>query len=218
MKLISELSESVQTLVENVSGKKTFYIEGIFAQSNKPNRNGRIYPKQHMESAMKGFSKVIESKRAMGELNHPQGPTINLDRVSHLIEKMTWNGDDLIGRAKILDTPMGKIAQGLLEGGVQLGVSTRGLGSIKTLNNGINEVQGDFVMNTVDIVGDPSAPDAFVNGIMESVEWVLDASGKFKEIPASLVEDTLKKKKLSEERALKALADFILKEMKSKYE
>lgn len=216
MKLFSELSEDVQTLVEETNGKKTYFIEGIFAQSNKPNRNRRIYPRQHMESAMKGFTKLIESKRAMGELNHPQGPTINLDRVSHLIEKMTWQGDDLIGRAKILDTPMGRIAQGLLEGGVQLGVSTRGLGSVKVLSGGLSEVQGDFVMNTVDIVGDPSAPDAFVNGIMESVEWVFDSNGSLKEIPASLLEDLAKKKRISEEKALKALANFVLKEIRGR--
>lgn len=209
MKLISELSESVQTLVESANGKKQYYIEGIFAQSNKANRNGRIYPKQHMESAMKSFGKIIEAKRAMGELNHPQGPTINLDRVSHLIEKMTWNGDDLIGRAKILDTPMGKIAQGLLEGGVQLGVSTRGLGSIKTLSSGINEVQGDFVMNTVDIVGDPSAPDAFVNGIMEGVEFFMQ-DGRIVEHTVAEINRAAKAKKLNEQKKLELFANFIL--------
>lgn len=209
MKLISELSESVQTLVESTDGKKTYFIEGIFAQSNKPNRNGRIYPKQHMESAMSNFSKLIESKRAMGELNHPQGPTINLDRVSHLIESMTWKGDDLIGRAKILDTPMGRIAQGLLEGGVQLGVSTRGLGSIKTLTNGINEVQGDFVMNTVDIVGDPSAPDAFVNGIMEGVEYFMQ-DGRLVEQTIEDINKAAKAKKLNEQKKLELFAKFIL--------
>jgi len=209
MKLISELSESVQTLVESAGGKKTYFIEGIFAQSNKANRNGRIYPKQHMESAMQNFSKLIESKRAMGELNHPQGPTINLDRVSHLIEKMTWRGDDLIGRAKILDTPMGQIAQGLLEGGVQLGVSTRGLGSIKTLSTGINEVQGDFVMNTVDIVGDPSAPDAFVNGIMEGVEYYMQ-DGKLVEQTVEEINKAARAKKLNEAKKLELFAKFIL--------
>ena len=210
MKLISELSESVQTLVESANGKKTYFIEGIFAQSNKPNRNGRIYPKQHMESAMSNFNKLIEGKRAMGELNHPQGPTINLDRVSHLIESMKWQGDDLIGRAKILDTPMGRIAQGLLEGGVQLGVSTRGLGSIKTLSNGINEVQGDFVMNTVDIVGDPSAPDAFVNGIMEGVEYFMSADGRLVEQTIEDINKATKAKKLNEQKKLELFAKFIL--------
>lgn len=209
MKLFSELSEEVQTLVEETNGKKTFYIEGIFAQSNKPNRNRRIYPKQHMESAMKDFTKLIESKRAMGELNHPQGPTINLDRVSHLIESMKWRGDDLIGRAKILDTPMGRIAQGLLEGGVQLGVSTRGLGSIKTLSNGINEVQGDFVMNTVDIVGDPSAPDAFVNGIMEGVEYFMQ-DGRLVEQTVEDINKAARAKKLNEQKKLELFAKFIL--------
>lgn len=210
MKLISELSESVQTLVESANGKKQYYIEGIFAQSNKPNRNGRIYPRQHMESAMQNFSKIIEAKRAMGELNHPQGPTINLDRVSHLIEKMTWHGDDLVGRAKILDTPMGKIAQGLLEGGVQLGVSTRGLGSIKTLSSGINEVQGDFVMNTVDIVGDPSGPNCFINGILEGVEYFMTADGELHEKTLDEIKTAMKKKQLTEAKKLQLFADFVL--------
>lgn len=205
MKLISELSESVQTLVESKGGNKTYFIEGIFAQSNKANRNGRIYPRQYMESALNNFQKVIESKRAMGELNHPSGPTINLDRVSHLIEYMKWDGDNVLGRAKILDTPMGKIAQGLLEGGVQLGVSTRGLGSLKQVG-GLNEVQSDFTLNTVDIVGDPSAPDAFVNGIMEGVEWVRTKDGRIEERTFELI----KKNKLTEERKLKAFANFIL--------
>jgi hypothetical protein len=209
MKLISELSESVQTLVENVGGKKTYFIEGIFAQSNKPNRNGRVYPKPYMESALQSFNKLVESKRAMGELNHPAGPTINLDRVSHLIEKMTWDGDNVIGRAKVLDTPMGRIAQGLLEGGVQLGVSTRGLGSLKTLQNGINEVQSDFVMNTVDIVGDPSAPDAFVNGIMEGTEYFM-LDGKLVEQTVEDINRAAKAKKLNEAKKLDLFAKFIL--------
>lgn len=207
MKLITEeLHDNLNILVEEKGGKKSFYIEGIFAQSNKANRNGRIYPKPYMESALNNFQKLVESKRAMGELNHPPGPTINLDRVSHLIESMKWDGDNVMGRAKLLDTPMGKIAQGLIEGGVQLGVSTRGLGSIKTLSNGINEVQSDFVMNTVDLVGDPSAPDAFVNGIMEGVEWVRTPDGRLEEQTLEFI----KKKKLNEQRKLALFSNFLL--------
>lgn len=205
MKLISELSESVQSLIEETDGKKNYYIEGVFAQADKQNRNGRIYPKMYMESALGKFQQLVESKRAMGELNHPQGPTINLDRVSHLIESMKWDGNNVIGRAKILDTPMGLIAKNLLEGGVQLGVSTRGLGSIKTLQSGINEVQSDFVLNTVDIVGDPSAPDAFVNGIFEGKEWFIADNGKLQEQTLA----QLKRNKLTEERKLKEFQMFL---------
>lgn len=207
MKLISELSEEVQTITESVNGKKTYFIEGIFT-GTKPNRNNRIYSKPVLESALNKFQSVIDSKRAMGELNHPSGPTINLDRVSHLIEKMGWNGDDVIGRAKIMDTPMGLIAQRLLEGGVQLGVSTRGLGSVKTLSNGLNEVQGDFVINTVDIVGDPSYSSALVNGIMEGKEWFFTADGALEEMTI----EQLKKKKITEERKLKAFK-FMMEEL-----
>ena len=160
----------------------------------------------HMEAAITKFMPLIEGKRAMGELNHPPGPAINLDRVSHLIESLKWDGDNVLGRAKILDTPMGKIAEGLLAGGVQLGVSTRGLGSLKTLSNGINEVQSDFTMNTIDIVGDPSSPDAFVNGIMEGVEWVKTKDGRLEEQTYELV----MKRKLTEERKIAAFAQFIL--------
>jgi len=209
MKLIADLSESVQTLVEEKDGKKNYFIEGIFAQSDKPNRNGRIYPRSYMESALGKFQSLVESKRAMGELNHPNGPTINLDRVSHIIESMKWQGTDVIGRAKILDTPMGQIAKGLLEGGVQLGVSTRGLGSVKTLSNGLNEVQSDFVLNTVDIVGDPSAPDAFVRGIMEGVEYFFQ-DGKLVEMTVDQINKAARNKKLDEQKKLELFKNFIV--------
>lgn len=205
MKLITELNESVECLIEGSGADKRYFIEGIFAQSNTPNRNGRIYPRQYMEPAIGKFQKVVEAKRAMGELNHPSGPTINLDRVSHLIESLRWDGDNVIGRAKILDTPMGVIAKNLLEGGVQLGVSTRGLGSLKRLSNGLNEVQSDFSLNTVDIVGDPSAPDAFVQGIMEGVEYYVGKDGRLIE---QTIED-IKKHKLTEERKLKIFKNYI---------
>lgn len=205
MKLITELNESVQYLVEGEGNAKKYYIEGIFAQADKPNRNGRIYPMQVMENAINNFLPTIAAKRAMGELNHPDGPTINLDKVSHLIENLTFKGSDVYGRAKILDTPMGKIAKTLIDEGVQLGVSTRGLGSLKTNGRGINEVQSDFRMNTIDIVADPSAHDAFVNGILEGVEYFVTADGRLEEQTIAF----LKAKKLTEERKLKAFQMFL---------
>ena len=174
MKLISEYTENnLGYLVERKEdGTKTFTIEGIFAQAESKNRNGRIYPKNVMERAVdKYVTEQVSKGRAVGELNHPDGPSINLDKVSHLITKLEWNGNDVVGKARILETPMGKIVQGLLEGGVQLGVSTRGMGSLVE-RNGVMYVKEDFHLATVDIVQDPSAPNAFVNGIMEGVEWV----------------------------------------------
>jgi hypothetical protein len=174
MKLISEYNENnVQCIVEKKeNGEKNYVIEGVFAQADQKNRNGRIYPKQIMESAVKRYvEEQVNKKRAVGELNHPEGPTVNLDKVSHLITELRFEGNNVVGKAQILDTPMGKIVKGLLEGGVQLGVSTRGMGSLET-RNGVMYVKDDFILNTVDIVQDPSAPDAFVNGIMEGVDWV----------------------------------------------
>jgi len=174
MKLIAEYNDqSLECIVEaKDGGGKNHFIEGIFMQSEQKNRNGRIYPKAIMEKAVgKYVTEQINTKRAVGELNHPDGPTVNLDKVSHLITKLEWNGNDVVGKAQILDTPMGNIVKGLLEGGVQLGVSTRGMGSLEQ-RNGTMYVKDDFILNTVDIVQDPSAPTAFVNGIMEGVEWV----------------------------------------------
>jgi len=175
MKLMAEyIDQSIETVItEAKDGKaKSFAIEGVFAQAEQKNRNGRVYPKQIMESAVdKYVTEQVAQKRSVGELNHPEGPTVNLDKVSHLITKLEWNGNDVIGKAQILDTPMGQIVKGLLEGGVQLGVSTRGMGSLET-RSGVNYVRDDFILNTVDIVQDPSAPAAFVNGIMEGVDWV----------------------------------------------
>jgi len=174
MKLIREMVEDVQYIVEEKDGKKSLYIEGVFLQSNLQNRNGRIYPKEIMQKEIARYTKEsIDTKRAMGELGHPDGPTVNLDRVSHMITSLTEDGNNWIGKAKILDTPMGNIARNLIEEGAQLGVSSRGLGSLKE-KNGINEVQDDFMLSTAaDIVSDPSAPDAFVRGIMENREWVI---------------------------------------------
>jgi len=173
MKLISEFTDqNIEVLTEAKDGKKKYIIEGVFAQANAKNRNGRIYPQDVMESAIGRYNDTQVSKgRAVGELNHPEGPTVNLDKVSHKIESLQFEGNDVMGRATVLDTPMGMIVQGLLEGGVQLGVSTRGMGSLMQ-QNGAMVVKNDFLLNAIDIVQDPSAPSAFVNGIMEGVEWV----------------------------------------------
>ena len=174
MRLISEHVENdLQVIVEkNEKGVKTYQIEGVFAQANQENKNNRFYPMAVMENAVGKYTKdFVGNGRAVGELNHPDGPTINLDKVSHLITEMKWKGNDVVGRAKILDTPNGQIVKNLLEGGVKLGVSTRGMGSLER-NNNVMVVKGDYVLNAVDIVQDPSAPGAFVNGIMEGVEWI----------------------------------------------
>ncbi len=174
MKLISEFKENdLECIVEKKeNGDKNYVIEGIFIQTESKNRNGRIYPKPIMEKAVNAYvESQVSKKRAVGELNHPEGPTVNLDKVSHLITDLRFEGNDVVGKAQILDTPMGKIVKGLLDGGVQLGVSTRGMGSLEQ-KNGAMYVKDDFILNTVDIVQDPSAPDAFVNGIMEGVDWV----------------------------------------------
>ena len=174
MKLIAEFTENhLEVLTEeNDKGEKTYAIEGIFMQAEQKNRNGRIYPKDVMVKAVNKYDDEQVSKgRAVGELNHPEGPTVNLDKVSHKIESLQWEGNDVMGKATILETPMGKIVKGLLDGGVNLGVSTRGMGSLKNGNDAMI-VQPDFMLNAVDIVQDPSAPSAFVNGVMEGVEWV----------------------------------------------
>lgn len=177
MKLITEYTENdtLQCIVEKKEdGEKNYIIEGVFAQTDKKNRNGRIYPEAVMQKAVKKYDQEqVQKKRAVGELNHPEGPTVNLDKVSHLITELRFEGKDVVGKAQILDTPMGKIVKGLLDGGVQLGVSTRGMGSLERQNNAM-VVKDDFVLSTVDIVQDPSAPDAFVNGIMEGVDWIWD--------------------------------------------
>jgi hypothetical protein len=173
MKLMSEFNDvGFEVLTEEKDGKKKYIIEGVFAQADKKNRNGRIYPKVVMEKAVgKYVADQVSKGRAVGELNHPAGPTVNLDKVSHKIENLEFKGNDVMGKATILDTPMGKIVEGLLDGGVQLGVSTRGMGSLQQ-QNGVMTVKEDFLLNAVDIVQDPSAPSAFVNGVMEGVDWV----------------------------------------------
>src|SRR5210317_447255 len=174
MKLIAEYTDhQLEFMTEaKEDGGKKYVIEGVFMQAEQKNRNGRIYPKAIMEKALNKYNTDQVSKgRAVGELNHPEGPTVNLDKVSHKIDSLQWEGNDVVGKATILETPMGMIVQGLLDGGVQLGVSTRGMGSLEN-RGGTMYVKDDFILNTVDIVQDPSAPAAFVNGIMEGVEWV----------------------------------------------
>ena len=175
MKLISEFTENNLEFIteqDKKTGKKNYKIQGIFAQAEKKNRNGRIYPMPIMEKTLKKYdTEQVQKGRAVGELNHPEGPTVNLDKVSHKINKLEFQGNDIVGEASILDTPMGQIVKGLLEGEVTFGVSTRGMGSLSQRNNAM-VVNDDYILNAVDIVQDPSAPGAFVNGIMEGVEWV----------------------------------------------
>jgi len=177
MKLITEVVEDceIATEINEETGKKSHFIEGIFMQGDLKNRNGRIYPSAVLEKEMVRYQKdFIDTKRALGELGHPDGPTINGDRVSHLITEMRRDGSNFIGKAKILSTPMGEIVKTFMDEGVKIGVSTRGLGSVKPTKDGIMEVQNDFHLATVDIVTDPSGPNCFVNGVMENVEYYYD--------------------------------------------
>ena len=201
MKLITELNENLEVITEaKEDGTKSHFIEGIFMQGDIKNRNGRTYPSETLEKEMKRYeAEFITPKRALGELGHPDGPTINGDRVSHLITSMRREGNDFYGKAKILKTPMGEIVKSLLDEGVKIGVSTRGLGSVKQLKDGVMEVQKDFHLATVDIVTDPSAPNAFVNGIMENREYYYDiASSSWRpqevaEVIEEIVEEVEKK-------------------------
>lgn len=179
MKLITSYIQSdIRSLTEAVAGKKRLFIEGVFLQAEKPNRNKRVYPRDVMEAAVnKYITEQVKTNRAVGEINHPEEPTVNYDRVSHRITDLRWDGDNVIGKALILDTPMGQIARGLIEGGVQVGVSSRGMGSVEEGRSGISMVQDDYFITAIDIVQDPSAPEAFVNGIMEGVEFYLTDTG-----------------------------------------
>ena len=176
MKLITEEIEQVEVIVEQRDGKKSMFIEGIFLQGDIKNRNGRMYPMETLRREVSRYNEnFVQSGRALGELGHPEGPTVNLDRVSHKITSLKENGSNFIGKAKLLNTPMGKIAQNLIDEGVKLGVSSRGLGSLSVNNEGVKIVSDDFMLATAaDIVADPSAPDAFVQGIMEGKDWVWD--------------------------------------------
>lgn len=182
MKLITELYDDVNQICEaKGDGSKSYVIEGIFAQSEKANRNKRIYRKSIIQPEIERYIKeYVETKRALGEMEHPTTPKVNLDRVSHLITELRMDGNDVYGRATILDTPCGKIAKAFIDEGVRLGVSTRAVGSLKTLREGISEVQNDFKLSTIDIVHEPSGIDCWVNGIMEGVEWVF-VDGKWEQ-------------------------------------
>jgi hypothetical protein len=212
MKLITEGNfEDVQVLEEESNGKKNLYIEGVFLQGDIKNRNGRVYPFGVLEREVGRYTEqYISAGRALGELGHPDGPTVNLDRVSHKIVSLKAEGSNFIGKAQILTTPMGDIARNLLENGVKLGVSSRGMGSIEE-KNGANYVRDDFMLATAaDIVSDPSAPDAFVNGIMEGKEWVWE-NGIIKEVNVAKYKRYISEstRKNLEERSLKAFNHFL---------
>ena len=211
MKLITEAIENVEVITEGKGADKKLYIEGVFLQSELKNRNGRMYPFPVLEKEVNRYNEeYVKTKRALGELGHPDGPTVNLDRVSHRITSLSAEGTNFIGRAQILDTPMGKIASSLLGEGVKLGVSSRGMGSIDKRED-CNVVMDDFMLATAaDIVADPSAPDAFVNGIMEGKEWVWD-NGILKETKVAKYQrymDDATRQNL-EERTLKVFGDFL---------
>jgi len=222
MKLFREINEEVEILTEETEkGEKKYFIEGVFLQGNLKNRNGRIYPMEILDKEASRYSKsFIEQKRAFGELGHPDGPTINLERVSHMITSLRREGENYIGKAKVMDTPYGKIVKNLIDEGAKLGVSSRGIGSLEE-KRGVNFVKDDFQLATAaDIVADPSAPDAFVNGILEGKEWVYEA-GLLVTRNASraeeMVEDTKKEIKrirsvnprVVEEKAVNAFSRFM---------
>ena len=216
MKLIVETVEDIKYVTEaKEDGSKNFYIEGIFLQSSIKNRNGRMYPEQVMDKEVARYIKeAVDTKTAMGELGHPNGPQINLDRVSHRIVSLRKEGTDYIGKALITNTPMGNIARGLMESGARLGVSSRGMGSLKMNKEGVNEVQDDFRLATAaDIVADPSAPNAWVDGIMEGVEWLYDDRLGYKAIQVAeeakrQVERAVSSRKL-QERKMQIFENYI---------
>ena len=213
MKLIREEVESVKFLVEQKNGKKSLYIEGVFLQGDIKNRNGRMYPMETLRKEVARYNESnIQSGRALGELGHPDGPTVNLDRVSHKIVSLKESGSNFIGKAKILSTPMGKIASSLIDEGVKLGVSSRGIGSLQMNKEGCNIVGNDFMLATAaDIVADPSGPDAFVEGIMEGKEWIWDG-GILREKLAEQTQrkiNTLVDQKRLEEHKLSLFNDFL---------
>ena len=213
MKLITEEIESVEFLVEQKNGKKSMYIEGVFLQGNIKNRNGRMYPMETLRREVGRYNENhVQSGRALGELGHPEGPTVNLDRVSHKIVSLKESGSNFVGKAKILGTPMGKIASSSIEDGAKLGVSSRGIGSLKPTREGINVVGDDFMLATAaDIVADPSAPDAFVEGIMEGKDWVWDGGvlrEKYAEKTYKTI-NTLVDQKALDEKKLSLFNDFL---------
>jgi hypothetical protein len=212
MKLITETVQDINILTEEKNGQKHYFIEGVFMQAESKNRNGRVYPINVMEKELDRYQKeYVKTNRAMGELGHPEGPTVNLERVSHLIKDLRLEGNDVYGKAKILDTPYGKIVRNLIDEGVKLGVSSRGMGSLKE-QDGVNVVQEDFMLAAVDVVADPSAPNAFVNGIMEGREWIWDG-GVLKPVEVENYKRIIEKtsSKNLEEQAMKLFKDFISK-------
>jgi hypothetical protein len=213
MKLIREEIEKVEVITETRNGKKTLYIQGPFLQTEQQNRNGRVYRRNVMEREVKRYTdEHITKGRALGELGHPDGPTINLDRVSHKIVSLEQKGNDFIGKAQILSTPMGKIAESLLKEGVMLGVSSRGIGSLRPTKEGYSEVGEDFMLATAaDIVADPSAPDAFVSGIMEGKEWVWEGGILREQLAVKTARriNTLVDQKALDEHKLSLFNDFL---------
>ena len=211
MKLITETIEDIRTIVEsNESGGKNYFITGVMMEAGVVNRNKRMYNESILKKECKRYiSEHVNKNRALGELNHPSGPTVNLDRVSHMIVNLNESGSQIMGKAKILDTPMGKIVKSLIDEGAQLGVSSRGMGSLKS-QGGVNIVQEDFTLAAIDIVAEPSAPNAFVNGILEGKEWIWE-NGLLVEKQIASYEKQLKKatKKQLEETAIKLFKDFL---------
>jgi hypothetical protein len=213
MYLITEtIDNPLRVLSEEKEGKKNLFIEGVFMQAEQQNKNGRIYPRNVLVNEVARYNQsYIKENRALGELGHPEGPTVNLERVSHIITNLKENGNDVVGKAKILGTPYGKIVENLIDSGVKLGVSSRGMGSLKQIN-GVNMVQEDFMLAAVDIVADPSAPNAFVNGIMEGKQWVWE-NGVLKEQDIANWRKQIKKtpsRKL-EEQYLRVFKNFLSK-------
>ena len=213
MKLITEINESIEYIVEEKNGKKSMHINGVFMMGETKNRNGRVYPHDILMNEVKRYNKeYVDKKRAFGELGHPEGPTINLERVSHMIKELKPDGNNIIGKAKIMDTPYGNIVKNLIDEGAKLGVSSRGMGSLEE-RGGTNYVKDDFYLATAaDIVADPSAPDAFVEGIMEGKEWVWD-NGVIKEAIISNMKRNIVKapSKNLDETKLRAFNSFLSK-------
>ena len=211
MKLITEYTQHQlgYSIEEAKNGKKSTFLEGVFMQAENKNKNGRIYTREVLTTAVDRFvNEQVITGRAVGELNHPDGPSINLDKVSHRITELKWDGNNVMGKALILDTPMGKIVKGLVEGGVQLGVSSRGMGSLE-VRNGTNYVGGDFLLNTVDIVQDPSAPNAYVNGIMEGVSYEQDRPGHFVKVIDEGETEVKESEMFSEEQQIAGFEHFL---------
>ena len=215
LKLITEMNEDINFICEadEKSGRKNYFIEGVFMQAEQRNRNGRVYPTSVLMPVVEKYNKdYVAQNRALGELNHPQGPTVNLDRASHMIKELKQSGSDIIGKAKVMETPMGKIAMNLIDEGAKLGVSSRGMGSLKMTEGGVNEVQKDFMLAAVDIVADPSAPNAFVNGIMEGKERIWD-NGVLQERHIAQYQRQIKATsgRHLEEKAVNLFKDFLSK-------